>query len=117
MDICCILNYCSTVWFNQGAKKRRPKKQRQTIRTVTVQSLIEVQNQLQPTYLVHKRFEKIISHTPINASKLHFEGWVVGLLWKTFKGKSCDSSFERSLYPHNFGKISFDYGTINRVEM
>lgn len=74
-----------------------------------VASLIEVQNQRQPLYFVHKKFGKIIFISVKHPKMAILGGWIP--IQKLFisKGGSCDSllTFTRSLYPHCFGKKKF----------
>lgn len=69
----------------------------------TEPSFVEIQNQLQSLYFVHNELEKIVLN-----SVTHFLGggdrvWVIFIC----TDRSCDTSFERSLYLHYFVGNSF----------
>lgn len=70
--------------------------------TDCIRSLIEVQK----LYFVHEKFEKTICHY-IKCPKMTL--WGRGSVSKLsyVKGRSCDTPFVKSLFQHNFCKISF----------
>lgn len=86
-----------------------------------VRSLTELKNQLEPLHVVYNEFEKVTVNLNIWKDLINAVFWGWSRYWKVsyidrdIQGRSCDTSFERSLNSHDLGNNSLQFIIVIRM--